>query len=184
MSTIDAIIISLINPPECQRDAIIAKAGAGATLIEVRAWEERHGYTLPDDYVRFLMNIKECRLHNKLTFLPLREIKPLADVIYGNCPNAPVLPKSWIAVAILGDSDYTVLDLATVNGQTVNILDGFHEEANFSLEIIAKSFTEFLERSIIDANVSTGGGAGHGYWSTKGPCYGEIRPWSVRSENP
>ena len=56
---------------------------------------------------------------------------------------------------------------------SVIVIDGFHEEAHLSLEIIASSFTEFLSRSIDDADVSTGGGGGHRYWSKPGAFYGE-----------
>lgn len=173
MDSIDQIIDRLVIPVENLLGHVTTTTENSATNDEITAWERNHGLCLPDDYKRFALRIGKCQLHGVLTILPLRSIGRFSDFVYGNIPDAPELPASWYAFAILGDSDYTVMDLATVRKDSVNIIDGFHEEANLSLEIIAKSFTEFLQRSIDDADVSTGGGNGHRYWSKPGPSYGE-----------
>ena len=173
MREIDQLIEIVLSSSSVNQESRVAKSKKHSSLEEINAWEKAHSLFLPPDYRQFLLKVGECELHGILRFLPLQSISRVADFIYGNEPDAPILPESWFAIAILGDSDYTIMDLATVDGDAVNIIDGFHELAHESLEIIAKSFTEFFKRSIEDKDVSTGGGGGHGYWSTPGPNYGE-----------
>jgi GNAT superfamily N-acetyltransferase len=163
--------------------------GTAATRKEIAEWERQTGLRLPRDHKQCLMTVGECRMHlynpaqshsYVVRLLPLKEVVPVAEVIGGHvvecCPGC----RSWYAVADLQDGNYVLLDLATVQGDSVKVLDAFHETTPFDMAVIAESFTEFLAHAVEDHRL-LGCGAGDlkkgtRFWSKPGGFYGEANP--------
>jgi hypothetical protein len=142
----------------------------------ISKWQKLTKLSLPDDYKLYLTEIGTCYLHQldsttyAMKIFGLPEVQPFALAVGADGE----VPETWFAIGDLQDGNYVVMDLGSVKKNKVNIIDGFHEDVGFELEIIAKSFTEFLELAIADAKVSSGGGGGGGFWSKGKPSYGNI----------
>jgi hypothetical protein len=108
--------------------------------------------------------------------LPLDRIDRFWKVAYGR--HWEEIPDTWFAIADAQDGNFIVMDLASVDGDRVKIIDGFAEAARVEAPIIARSFTEFLERSIDDPDTSSGAESDDGkrYWSKGNRTqYGDAR---------
>jgi hypothetical protein len=137
-------------------------------------YETKIGYRLPDDLKQFYARCNGATLFNDGEYGPY-EILPLADVtrtrvcIYGDDADTDdFAPASWYAICYVGDSNYVGIDLASPDGQSNNMIDCFHEThgAPGYDTIIAKSFTEFLQRAYASN--------GNHYWLEPGfKDYGE-----------
>ncbi len=164
--------------------------GTEATEREIAGWEERTGFLLPGDYRHYLLTVGECRMHMHnpdqshsfaIRLLPLGEVMPAAEVIGPHVDDVCAGCRSWYAVADLQDGNYALMDLATVDGDAVKIIDGFHELCPFELAVVAESFTEFLGHAISDRHISGHSGSGDPkkgtrFWSKPGGFYGEANP--------
>jgi len=162
--------------------------GTEATPQEIAKWEKQKGFRLPEDYKHFLAAVGECRMHPAnpghedsfaIRFFALKQVVKASEHIGEHIEEEDEDCKSWYAFADAQDGNCIIMDLATVKGASVKIIDGFHETAPYDLAVISESFTEFLERSIADPNTSSGGGdiaKGTRYWSTPGGFYGEVNP--------
>ncbi len=174
MASIDEVLREL---RQCGQAAI--QPGTAAQISDVKKWQSCESHALPPDYVRYLTEIGECRLHGNpqdrnsfvVRMLPLGQVENYVRMTKFEMSGA----DGWYAIADLHDGNFIVMDLATVDGERVDILDGCWETLDRA-PTIAKSFTEFLSRSLADPRAVSGGGdheKGTRYWSTPGGFYGE-----------
>jgi hypothetical protein len=175
LNAIDDVIKSLHT---AKKNIAIVDKKSIVDAKTIKKWEKLTKFTLPDDFKQFLEEIGGCKLHpgNHATYamrvFGLPEVQPYSTLI--DDPDEFGVPASWFAIADLQDGNFVLMDLATTMKSRVNIMDGFHEELGLELEIIAKSFTEFMQIAIKDSRVSSGGGSGRKFWSKGGPSYGEV----------
>ncbi len=168
-------ILKRLRECDNRNDPLCKIAGSRSTTKEIIAWIKKAGLSLPEDYQEFLTEIGGCNLHQRtsdvlIRLLDLSQIEPVGPLVLGD--DCDDVPGSWYAIADLNDGNYTVMDLSDVKGSTVDIIDGFHETLPYEATIIARSFTEFLERAIEDPEFSVGGGNGRQFWK-KFDCYGD-----------
>ena len=163
-------------------DGGVAKIWHGTTsnAEDICRWEQSNGYLLPNDYKKFLMAVGRCKLHGRsdhsfaVKFYSLNELALFSERAFGK-RMFDGIPSSWYTIADAQDGNFVIMDLATVVGDEVNIIDGCSEYAP-NLAIISRSFDEFLMCSINDPNTSSGGGdvqTGARYWSKPGHYYGQ-----------
>jgi len=149
---------------------------------ELDEWERSNGYKLPSDYRQFMQSIGRCNLNGigkfdhdySVRIMTLAEVQSFSISAFGH--QMDEIPESWFAFADAQDGNFIVMDLKSLNDDTVNIIDGCWECARSGPPIIAKSFTEFVEHSLIDSQTSSGWGdvaRGIRYWSTPGCYYGD-----------
>ena len=122
---------------------------------EVDDFESRSGYSFPDDLKIFYRRYKSVRLFSNegfdatYRFVPISEIHPTYIDIYGADAEERG-PSTWLTICDVQDGNYIALDIASKNGSEYNYIDCFHE--TFAIPgaclIIAKSFTELLERAL------------------------------------
>lgn len=151
--------------------------GRTATAAKLVAWNRKTKLKLPPDFGRFLCEVGACTLHNSPDFqnggqvhlLDLEHVVPLRPLVLDEDAD---VPETWFAIADVNDGNYIVMDLSDADGERVDILDGFHETIPYEATIIARSFTEFLDRMMQDSAYSIGGGGGKEFWS-KFDCYGD-----------
>lgn len=154
-----------------------------ASEAAIDAWEARLGRRLPGDYRQFLIRIGSCLLHGQheqrdsfaVRLFGLAELEPYREIAFSP-KYASRIPQWWYAIGDLHDNNFVVMDLASRAGDETNIIDGFSEAALIDAPVIARSFTEFLEHSIEDADVSSGSGNDRRrYWSRFDLYYGDAR---------
>lgn len=144
-------------------------------------WESREKVCLPADYRYFQETVGACKMHGaapekecsfSVKLFSLQDVRKLSAACEDlECDEA----QSWYVIADAQDGNYILMDLASVKGNRVDIIDGFIEMIP-EVPVISRSFTEFLERSLKDPDTSSGGGdteKGSRYWSTPGGYYGE-----------
>ncbi len=121
---------------------------------EIDEFEKRYGYELPDDLKIFYRRYKTVRLFPdrggwQYRFVFVNEI---------HCVGFDILGKyykknntaSWFTICDLMDGNYIAIDLASNKNNQWNYIDCFHETFGIAgeCEVIAKTFTEFLERCL------------------------------------
>jgi cell wall assembly regulator SMI1 len=121
--------------------------------------ERRTGYALPADLKRFYTRCNGAVLFAKedafsYRILPLEKIKRTRIYIFGpDNDNDDLAPASWYAICDLMEGNYVGIDFASIapDNKTCSIIDCFHETHGIpggQNKIIAKSFTEFLQRAL------------------------------------
>jgi hypothetical protein len=142
----------------------------------IEALEKHHGHQLPDDLKTFYGQYKTVRLFDgeygaTYWFVPVSEIHPARIDIYGEDTDEWG-PSTWLTVCDVLDGNYIAIDIDSRESKEYNYIDCFHEtfaEPGES-KIVAKSFTELLERAL-------SGGGNSVYYLQKGfTGYGDGRP--------
>jgi hypothetical protein len=124
----------------------------------MQAFERTTGLTLPPDFKEFYMRCGRADLFESgCMILPLTEIQKASIVLLAD-ESEDWCPGSWYAFCDMNDGDFAGLDLSSVQGNAVNVLDLNHDEIG-RCTIIARSFTEFLERALRSS--------GRSYWLDK-----------------
>ncbi len=123
----------------------------GDSLGSVGAFENKYGFSLPDDFREFYRLIASADFYDEaLCIVPVSEILPATDAIFGiNCESVELfLPESWFAFSTQGGSgDWIAIDLIQPEPGINPILDVYHEGPETS-QVIALHFTEFLENAL------------------------------------
>lgn len=171
------ILIADLKTSHTNKTRLCRIAGRTASAADLDAWNKKTKLTLPPDFCRFLCEVGPCTLHTspefrdggQVHFLDLDHIVPVGPLILDDHAE---IPAAWFAIADMNDGNYLVMDLSDAKGERVDILDAFHETIPYEATIIARSFTEFLERMMQDSAYSIGGGGGKEFWS-KFECYGD-----------
>lgn len=141
-------------------DEIFAKhtaypPGGNSQIME---FEAEAGYALPVDLKRFYARCNGAILFGdehlfSYRILPVEEIKRTRIYIFGpESDNDSLAPGAWFAICDLMEGNYVGIDLNSIapDGTTCSIIDCFHETHGIpgGNKIIAKSFTEFLQRAL------------------------------------
>jgi hypothetical protein len=124
-----------------------------ASLETIRRAEQRLGFHLPEDLVRFYTQCNGAYLFEKpdspYFILPIERLRRTRVDIYGEDEDRWG-PATWYSVCDVQDGNIVAIDTRTVRGETCWFIDCFHEtflERGYC-KIIALSFTEFLSRAL------------------------------------
>lgn len=126
-----------------------------ADEYEIDRLENGLEYELPEDLKAFYRRYSTVWLFNTdcdgatYRFVPISQIHPTRiDILGSNHENWG--PVSWLTVCDVQDGNYVAVDLESKRGDVCNYIDCFHE--TFAVpgecEIVARSFTELLERAL------------------------------------
>ena len=152
-----------------------------ADPAEIEVLEKCYGYQLPDDLKAFYRRYKIVKLFNgeygaTYRFVPVSEIHPTRMDIYGEDTDEWG-PATWLTICDVLDGNYIAIDIDSREGQECNYLDCFHETfaEPGECKIVAKSFTELLERALSGENNNI-------YYLQKGfTGYGDGRPLTAEN---
>jgi hypothetical protein len=120
-------------------------------------FERQCGYELPQDLKDFYHRYKTVKLFVRgseavYRFVPVTEMRETGFDIYGDLVNPAefLWPQAWFTICDVLDGNYIAIDLVSIKGDECNFIDCFHETFGVPGEsrVIAKSFREFLEKSI------------------------------------
>ena len=122
---------------------------------EIDNLERQLGYLFPKDLKFFYHRYDSVRLFPSefgpmYRFISVREIHPTYYDIYGVYDNEVVRPKNWLTITDVMDGNYIAIDTDSHKAREWNFIYCFHETFAWPGEspIIAKSFTELLDRSL------------------------------------
>jgi cell wall assembly regulator SMI1 len=156
----------------------------------IEALEDLQGHRLPDDLKAFYRRYKTVRLFDgeygaTYRFVPVSEIHPTRIDIYGEDTDEWWRPRTWLTICDVLDGNYIAIDIASKHKRDYNYINCFHETFGRPGEskIIARSFTELLERAL------RGGGNSVYYLQEGFIGYGDGRPLTpenaaIRIDNP
>jgi len=160
-----------------------------ANIWEIDEFARKNKYILPDDLRAFYRKYSWVKLFNgeygysTYRFIPISEIHPTRIDVLGK-DNDENGPKDWITICDIMEGNYICIDLSSRNVEQWNYIDCFHETfaQPGQCTIIAKTFTELLERALH-------GGNNLYYHKKSFVGYGDGRPLttknaSIRIENP
>jgi len=121
---------------------------------EIDEFERHCSYELPEDLKTFYRRYKTVKLFSdseewQYRFVFVDEIHCVGFDILGQFYEKDNT-SSWFTVCDVMDSNYLAIDLASKRDNEWNYIDCFHETFGIAGEckIIAKSFTELLERCL------------------------------------
>lgn len=125
---------------------------ADSTALDVL--EAQLGCSFPKDVKAFYRRYHTVRLFESdmgpsYRFVPVNAMHQTRIDIFG--PDSDEWgPENWITICDVQDGNYIAIDIDSFDGESANFIDCFHE--TFALSeghpIIAKSFTELLERAL------------------------------------
>jgi cell wall assembly regulator SMI1 len=120
----------------------------------IEALEKRHDHQLPDDLKAFYRRYRTVKLFDgeygaTYRFVPVDEIHPTRIDIYGENTDEWG-PSTWLTICDILDGNYIAIDIDSKEGKEYNYIDCFHETfaEPGECKIVAKSFTELLERAL------------------------------------
>lgn len=118
----------------------------------------RTGYSLPPDMATFFRECDGASLFGGRFEIPDPDGIVRVRVAIAGEDSDEICPASWFVICDVRDGNYVAIDFESRKGDTVEIIDCFHETIGAEGEsaVIARSFTEFLSRLL-----SAGGGE---YW--------------------
>ena len=121
---------------------------------EIDRLDRRIKFLLPEDLKVFYRRYSTVKLFDHefgatYRFVPITEIHLTRIDIYGKDLDE-LGPSSWLTICDVLDGNYIAVDIASQENQNYNYIDCFHETFAEPGEatIVAKSFTELLERSL------------------------------------
>ncbi len=120
----------------------------------IETFERLYGHQLPGDLKEFYRRYETVKLFDgeygaAYRFVPVSEIHPTRIDVYGKNEDE-YGPDDWLTICDVLDGNYIAFDLTSKNGNEFNFIDCFHETFARPGEctIIAKTFTELLERAL------------------------------------
>lgn len=121
---------------------------------EIDEFEKRCNYQLPEDIKEFYRHYKTVKLFVdkggwQYRFVSISEMRSVGFDILGTYYK-PDDTISWFTICDVMEGNYVAVDLASGKENNWNYIDCFHETFGIPGEckVIAKSFIEFLKRSL------------------------------------
>ena len=110
-------------------------------------------WQIPSDLRSFFLACNGARLFEDIDspfdLVTIEEFHPTAIDVFGEVKEEWA-PTEWYSIAHVRDGNYIAIDLASVDGDSADYLDAFHEtlgQEGYQV-IIAKSFTELLSDAL------------------------------------